>query len=71
MSTKTTPLNTVLYWTWSSTQPGSKAQRIFDENPYLDVALKWIPSCTAMLLLVSQYFDVALFHITTLLFTNI
>lgn len=53
MSTKTTPLNKVLYWTWSSTQPGSKAQRIFDEHPYLDVALKWIPSCTAMLLLVS------------------
>lgn len=53
MSTKTTPLNKVLYWTWSSTQQGSKAQRFFDENPYFDVALKWIPSCTAMLLLVS------------------
>lgn len=53
MSTKTTPLSKVLYWTWSSTQTGSRAQKVFDESPYLDVALKWIPSCTAMLLLVS------------------
>ncbi|OCK81930.1 hypothetical protein K432DRAFT_294382 [Lepidopterella palustris CBS 459.81] len=51
MSTKITPLNKVLYWTWSSTQHGSKAFRVFDQNPYLDVALKWIPSCTVMLLL--------------------
>src|SRR5438045_493168 len=29
MTTKRTPLNRVLYWTWSITQPGSKAQRIF------------------------------------------
>ncbi|KAF2178160.1 hypothetical protein K469DRAFT_695699 [Zopfia rhizophila CBS 207.26] len=51
MKTKTTPLNRVLYWTWSSTQKSSRANRIFKEYPYLDVALKWIPSCTAMLLL--------------------
>jgi hypothetical protein len=53
MSTKTTPLNRVLYWTWSSTQARSAAQRDFIEYPYNDVVFKWIPSCIALLVLVS------------------
>jgi hypothetical protein len=53
MSTKSTPLNKVLYWTWSGTQAGNGAPGKSNEHPYFGVALKWVPSCIAMLFLVS------------------